>query len=141
VYRKHYCRLPLSPSLRLYSPWTLAAFFSFLIQYTVGRTPWKGDQPVARPQPTHRTTQTQHKRTQTSMPRVRLEATIPMLKRAKTHHALDRAATVIGLLSSAMHFSRQSYPTSPFHSFNGLGPLACSHYRINLRTMNLTDDW
>jgi hypothetical protein len=30
-------------------------FFSFLILYTVGRTPWTGDQPVARPLPTHRT--------------------------------------------------------------------------------------
>jgi hypothetical protein len=28
--------------------------------YTVGRTPWTGDQPVARPLPTHRTTQTQN---------------------------------------------------------------------------------
>jgi hypothetical protein len=33
-------------------------FFSFVIRYTVGRTPWTGDQPVARPLPTHRTTQT-----------------------------------------------------------------------------------
>jgi hypothetical protein len=29
---------------------------SLLIIYTVGRTPWTGDQPVARPLPTHRTT-------------------------------------------------------------------------------------
>jgi hypothetical protein len=41
-------------------PWLL---FSFLTLYTVGRTPWMGDQPVARPLPTHRTTQTQNKRT------------------------------------------------------------------------------
>jgi hypothetical protein len=34
----------------------LGYFFSFLILYTVGRTPWTGDQPVARPLPTHRTT-------------------------------------------------------------------------------------
>jgi hypothetical protein len=33
-------------------------FFSFVILYTVGRTPWTGDQPVSRPLPTHRTTQT-----------------------------------------------------------------------------------
>jgi hypothetical protein len=31
--------------------------------YTDGRTPWRGDQPVARPLPTHRTTQTQNKHT------------------------------------------------------------------------------
>jgi hypothetical protein len=38
----------------------LGRFFSFLIICTVGRTPWTGDQPVARPLPTHRTTQTQN---------------------------------------------------------------------------------
>jgi hypothetical protein len=31
--------------------------FSFLILYTVGRTPWTGDQPFARPLPTDRITQ------------------------------------------------------------------------------------
>jgi hypothetical protein len=31
--------------------------------YTDGRTPWPSDQPVARPLPTHRTTQTQNNRT------------------------------------------------------------------------------
>jgi hypothetical protein len=31
-------------------------FFSFVILYTVSRTPWTGDLPVARPLPTHRTT-------------------------------------------------------------------------------------
>jgi hypothetical protein len=34
----------------------LGGFFSFLIPYTVCRTPWTGDQPVARPLPTNRTT-------------------------------------------------------------------------------------
>jgi hypothetical protein len=57
--------------LWLYSPLLgLDRFFSFLIVYSVGRTPWAGDQPVARPLPTHRTAQTQNKRTQTFMPRV-----------------------------------------------------------------------
>jgi hypothetical protein len=36
----------------------LGRFFSFLILYTVGRTLWIGDQSVARPLPTHRTTHT-----------------------------------------------------------------------------------
>jgi hypothetical protein len=67
-------------------------FFSFLIFYTVGRTPWTGDQPVARPLPAHRTAQTQNKRTQTSMPWVEFEPTNPAFERAKTVHALDRAA-------------------------------------------------
>jgi hypothetical protein len=39
----------------------LGRFFSFLIFYTVGRTPWTGDQPVARPLPAHRTAQTRKK--------------------------------------------------------------------------------
>jgi hypothetical protein len=49
--------------LLLYRPLLcLGRFFSFLILYTVRRTPWPGDQPVARPLPTYRTTQTQNKR-------------------------------------------------------------------------------
>jgi hypothetical protein len=47
---------------------SLASFFSFVIQHTFDRTPWTVDQPVARPLPTHRTTQTQNKCTQVSMP-------------------------------------------------------------------------
>jgi hypothetical protein len=42
--------------------------FTLLIRYTVGSTPWTADEPVARPLPTHRTTQTQNKRTHTAMP-------------------------------------------------------------------------
>jgi hypothetical protein len=43
--------------LWLYSPLLgLDRFFSFLVLYTVDRTPWTGDQPVARPLPTHRKT-------------------------------------------------------------------------------------
>jgi hypothetical protein len=34
------------------------------------------------------------------MPRVGLEITIPLSERAKTVHALDRAATVIGLINN-----------------------------------------
>jgi hypothetical protein len=41
--------------------------FQFLIFYAVGGTPWTGDQPVARPLPVHRTTQTQNKRTHHSV--------------------------------------------------------------------------
>jgi hypothetical protein len=41
--------------LWLYGPLLgLGRFFSFLILYTAGRTPWMGDQPVARPLPTYR---------------------------------------------------------------------------------------
>jgi hypothetical protein len=74
----------------------LGRFFSFLILYTVGRTSWTGDQPVARPLPTYRTIQIRNKRTQTSMPWVGFESSIPAFERAKTVHALDHAVTVIG---------------------------------------------
>jgi hypothetical protein len=46
-----------------------------------------------------RTTQTQNKHTQTSMLRVGFEATTPFFEHAKTVHALDRVATVIGAIS------------------------------------------
>jgi hypothetical protein len=83
-------------SLWLYSRLDLGRFFSFLIPHTVGMIPWTGDQPVARPLPTHRTTRTQNKRTQTSMLLVGFEPMTPVFERAKTVHALDRVATVIG---------------------------------------------
>jgi hypothetical protein len=67
-------------------PWPL---FSFLILYTVGRTPWAGDQPVAMPLSAHRIAQTQNKRTQTSTPQVGFEPTFPVFERAETIHALD----------------------------------------------------
>jgi hypothetical protein len=83
--------------LLLYGPLLgLGRFFSFLILYTVDRTPWIGDQLVTRPLPTHRATQTQNKRTQASMPRVGFEPTIPAFERAKTVHAIDRPVSVIG---------------------------------------------
>jgi hypothetical protein len=54
----------------------------FLNLHTVGRTPWMGNQPTARPLPAHRTAQAENKRTQTSMPRVEIEPTIPVFERA-----------------------------------------------------------
>jgi hypothetical protein len=62
---------------------------SSLIFYTVGRTPWTGDQPFAKPLPTHRTAQTQNKRTQTSITQVGFEPTTPVFELAKTVHALN----------------------------------------------------
>jgi hypothetical protein len=74
----------------------LGRFSSFLTLYTASRTPWTRDRPVARPLPPHRATQTQNKRTKTSILKVRFEPTIPVFERAKIVHALDRAATVTG---------------------------------------------
>jgi hypothetical protein len=93
--------------LWLYSPLLdRVRFFNFLIFYTVGRTHWTRDQLVARPLPTHRTAQTQNKSTQTSLPPMAFEATIPLFERAKTVHALDRAATVIGFGRSFWRFKK-----------------------------------
>jgi hypothetical protein len=66
----------------------LGRFFSFLI-YTqsVGILAWG-----ISPSQGRYLTQTQHKRTQTSMPRVGFEPTTPVFERAKIVHALDRAA-------------------------------------------------
>jgi hypothetical protein len=51
--------LPFSMAVQPCEPGPV--FFSSLILYTVGRTPWAGDQPVARPLPT----QTQNERPHT----------------------------------------------------------------------------
>jgi hypothetical protein len=69
--------------------------FPVSLSYRVGRTPWTGDQLVARPLLTHRTTQTQNKHIRTSMPLAGFEPTIPVFELAKTVHALDSAATAI----------------------------------------------
>jgi hypothetical protein len=76
-------------------PWPL---FQFLNLYTFGKTPWTGDQPITRLVPSHRTTQTQNKRTQTVISSVGFEPTIPALERARRVHALDRAGTVTGVI-------------------------------------------
>jgi hypothetical protein len=53
-------------------------------------------QTAAKPLPTQRTTQTQNKCTQRSMPCVGFEPMIPVFEQVKTVHALDHVATVIG---------------------------------------------
>jgi hypothetical protein len=80
IYLSIYLSMVLQPFFR---PWPL---FQFLNLNTVGSTPWTRDQAVTRPLPTHRTTQTQNKRAQTS--------TIPLFERVKTVHALDRDRTL-----------------------------------------------
>jgi hypothetical protein len=63
IYLSIYLSMALQPLC-----WALSDFSVSWSLYTVGRTPWTGDQPVARPLPAHRTAQTQNKGTQTSMP-------------------------------------------------------------------------
>jgi hypothetical protein len=52
------------------------------------------------PSPAHRTTQTRKKRTQTSMPRVGFEPTIPVFEPVKTFGVLDRAVIATGVTRS-----------------------------------------
>jgi hypothetical protein len=77
------------PSLGLFS------FFSFLIFNKVRRIPWTGDQPVARPLPAHRTTQTQNKHTDIHASSG-IRTHDPSFRASEAVHALDRAATVTG---------------------------------------------
>jgi hypothetical protein len=68
-----------------------------------------GDQPAARPLPTHIITQKQNKRIQRSIHQVSFEPTIPVFERSKTVHVLDRAATVIVKCSLNLHKIQRSY--------------------------------
>jgi predicted ATP-dependent Lon-type protease len=56
------------------------------------------DEPVARPLPTHRTTQTQNKFIQISILRVGFEPMTAVFERAKKFHALDSAVTLVSIL-------------------------------------------
>jgi hypothetical protein len=69
--------LSICGSTAFCGPWP---FFYIINMYTVGRTPWTENQPAAKPLPTHRTTQTQNKRTQTSLPRVGFEPMITVFE-------------------------------------------------------------
>jgi hypothetical protein len=77
--------------LDLVRPWPL---FQFLDLLQSRWDSWMGDQHVARPLPAHRQHK-QNKCTQTSMPEVGFESLLPVFERAKTVHALDRAAFLI----------------------------------------------
>jgi hypothetical protein len=76
----------------------LVSYHSELIwnceSYRQSVDPLDGNQTVARPLPTQDNTNT--KETQTFMPRVGFEPTIPVIERAKKYSVLDHAATVIG---------------------------------------------
>jgi hypothetical protein len=88
----------------------LGRFFSFLIHTQWVGLLWTGDQPIPRPPPTHRTTQTQNTRTQRSMFRMGFEHTIPVFERANMVHALDRAATVIGWEATYYTYKIKFFP-------------------------------
>jgi hypothetical protein len=78
-------------------PWPLFQFLD-LFKQSVGLFQWG----ISQPQGLYLHTgqhKTQNKSTQTSMPGMGLEPTIPVFEQAKTVHALDRATTVIGFIT------------------------------------------
>jgi hypothetical protein len=78
-----------------------------------------GDQPVARPLPTHRTTQIQNKRKQTSMPRVGFEPTIPAFERAKTVHVCDRQdESLVSEINTLLELFQRTNAQLFFHRAN-----------------------
>jgi hypothetical protein len=80
---------------------------SVFILYTDGRTPWTSDKPIARPLPTHRTTQTQNKRIHRH-PYLEWDSN-SRSQRLSKRRALDRAATVICSINPVTN-------SSPFYS-------------------------
>jgi hypothetical protein len=125
-----------------YSPFVGSySFFSFFVLYTVGRIHWTGDQHVARPLPTHRTTQTQNKRKQTSMLRVGFVPMIPAFEGAETIHDLDLVATVTGFF--ALYLSTlYLYPSlTSFSSFlPPLNPRLSKRYRKSDETLGSVNE-
>jgi hypothetical protein len=81
--------------LWLYSPCGPWPLFQFLNPYTVDRT-CSGNQLVARPLPTHRTTQTQNKRTDIHASSW-IRTNDPSVRVGEDCSCLDRAATVMTL--------------------------------------------
>jgi hypothetical protein len=106
----------VAPTWSIGHPWNTSFHFSFLILgQSVGLPGW-GVSP-SQGRYLHRTTQTQNKRTQTSMPWVGFEPTILVFERAKTVHSLDSAATVTGVFN--IFFSLALQPQfGPWPSWN-----------------------
>jgi hypothetical protein len=80
-------------------PWPLLQFRNLF--YTDGRIPWTSDQSIARPLPTHRTTQTQNERTHTD---------IHALRGIRTHDPSIRASEDSSCLRPRGRCDRQYLP-------------------------------
>jgi hypothetical protein len=79
-----------------FGPWPISMKLQFSRSWTVDRTPWAGDQLVARPLPVYNHRKTHTRTLKHPCPGWGLEPTIPASEREKTVHALDRPATVTG---------------------------------------------
>jgi hypothetical protein len=85
-------------------PWPLHQFRDLL--YTDGRTPWTGDQAVARPLPTHRAIQ-KEKNTHTN---------ICALSGIRTHNPNVRASKDISCLRALSHCDRHKH--FPYYNYS-----------------------
>jgi hypothetical protein len=97
--KSSYCLLHIFFSLALqpqFGPWPTSMKLSVSLRFS--RTPWAGDQLVARPLPVHKHRKMHTHIHYTSMPWVGFEPTIPASELAKTVHASERSATVTGCL-------------------------------------------
>jgi hypothetical protein len=105
--------LPVFFSLALQHPMCPGPFFSFMIIFTDGRTPWASDQPVGRPLPKHRATQTQNKHIHTS--------NIHALSRIRTHDSSFIASEDSSCLRPPGYCDRPCLftPTNFFHFLCG----------------------
>jgi hypothetical protein len=103
----------------LLEPWPLSQFLDL---YTVGRTPWTGDQAVWRPLPTHRTTQTQNKHTD-----------IHASSRIRTHDPSVREGEDSSCLRPCGHCVR------PLGLFVGLNSLTNQTNEVRLKLRGPTD--
>jgi hypothetical protein len=100
--------IPVVPTWSIGHPWNASFHFSVLIldDRQDSLDEWSAHRKAAT------NTQTQNKRRQTSMPWAGLEPTTPVFERAKTFHALDRAATAID--APTISFNTHSF-FSPFY--------------------------
>jgi hypothetical protein len=116
----HYYRAQHTISLRVYSP-----LLALGRTQSVGLLGW-GISP-SQGLYIHAEQHKESKRTQTSMPRVGCEPTTPVFERAKTVHALERAAAVIGSYATRdQYFPRHcacdfSVPTSTYRDLTRAG--------------------
>jgi hypothetical protein len=112
--------------------WSIGLIFQFHDHFTDCRTPWTGDQLVARPLPKHRITQTQNKciHTPNIHAYVVFERTIPASERVETVHALDRSDTVTNLHGFSNILSRIGYVTGLISSLCQ----ECSDYLLSLNS-------
>jgi hypothetical protein len=114
--------------------------FQLLNPYTIGRTPWTGDQPVARPLPTHRTTRKQNKRTQTSMSgRTPWKGDQPVARPLPTHRTMwkqnkrtQTSMSLVGFEPTIPVFEWAKMVHSLDHAATVIGSAPHSLYKMSL---------